>query len=336
MLKSMIRIVTILFITIIYCNNAYSQFAGDIYQRTQSIIAIPGLNNVPPLITDMPLDCMVGYIVMDSLSRTANWREVYQKPLTISLDSLQTSARFMYAVADYDPRLFRRYIYSTNDSVTMPIDPNSKYISWPANSYYGIEHAIINERLDEFGKDYALLMISHYILRVEIDSVVTGLDTTVNNPKPWVNVACSVTHKIKGQIIPSNCKYESDIGIIDKSGKSDNILVDPSNCLNFGYLENWPTGGGYSDRPLRTGTRMRTLAKGDEYFVFLIHVSLRDNADILIPVHLLEANGGLFRISNGLVEDPSDIWGLGTSPTVADFLTRINSKIATIKTWWVK
>jgi len=260
---------------------------------------------------------------MDSLSRTASIDDVMNKPLSTSLDSLRVSARFMYAVTDYSPNLMRRYMTTTRDSI-----PGGRYMSFPANSYYGLQWAL-EKRLNEFGKNYAMLLMTHYICRVIIDTVVSGIDTTYSNPIPWVNVSCTVQEKIKGQILPNNCHYDAD-------RSANQILTINENCLNFGYPLNWLTGVGFNDdRDVNTGTYIKTVQTGEEYYVFLEQLSLWKFYDYLTPTRQFEASGGLFKIANGRVEDPSNFWGLGTNPTEQEFLSKINELINNIKAWWL-
>ncbi|MDP2364813.1 MAG: hypothetical protein Q8M94_13730, partial [Ignavibacteria bacterium] len=199
----------------------------------------------------------------------------------------------------------------------------------PANSYYGTEFAIL-QRMIEFGKNYAMLMKTHYIFRITVDTVVTGIDTTYSAPQPWVNVSCTVQEKIKGKILPNNCHYD-----VDRTMVIDTNTINP-NCLNFGYPMNWMTGVGFfNDRGPNTGTYIRTAQAGEEYYVFLEQLSLRKFADYLTPTRQFEATGGLFKIVNGRVEDPSNFWGLGTNPTEQEFLSKLNELISNIKAWWL-
>lgn len=290
-------------------------------QRTQLYIAVSGLDQIPPLHSDMSLDCMVAYIVMDSLARKASINEVFDKPLTVSLDSLRVSARYMYALTDYSPNLMRRYMTTTRDSI-----PGNHYLSFPANSYYGLQRAL-ERRLDEFGKDYGMLLMTHYILRVIIDTTVAGIDTTYGKPLPWMNVSCTVQDQIKGKILPNNCNYNDN--------KKVSTLISEA-CLNFGYPINWMTGGGFNnEKPQNTGTYINEVKSGEEYYVFLTQLSLWENADILVPLHAFESSGGLFKILDGHVSDPDNFWGLGTNPLETEFKTHLDSLISNISTWWI-
>lgn len=311
-------------ISIAPCVAQFSSYNSD--QRIQSEVYVGGLSNIPPLHTDMSLDCLVGYIIMDSLSKSANIETVVNRPLTTSVDSLRVATRYMYSVADYSPQLLRKYITSTRDSI-----PGGRYMSFPANSYYGIQHAV-QKRLNEFGKDYGMLLISHYVLKVRIDSVIRGYDTTYPmEPIHWTNVSCSVLNKLKGIYLPNNCRGDANRGDSEYIGAAIG-----ENCLNFGYPTYWQTAIGFpDDRQIKSGSTIKDVHSGEFYYVFLVHLSLWRNSDYLVPVHQFEPTGGLFKISGDRIEDPSNFWGLGTNPSEQEFLSRLNELISNIKSWWL-
>ncbi len=326
-MKNSIRVLGLILAMLLCTNSSYAQFSTyGPDQRYQSYIYENETLSIPPLRTDMSKDCMVGYIAMDSISKMVPIEEVLNSPLSTSLDSMRVAARFMYAVTEYSPKLLRNYMFVTRD-----ILQTGHYLSFPANSYYGLNHAI-QSRINEFGKDYAMLCLAHYILRVRVDQVISGVDTTYpGEPIPWTNVSCTVIQRIKGIYLPNNCKYEA------KREKSDKIQVVGDNCLNFGYPTFWNTNTGFdSQRGKNTSTTMRMVNPGEEYYVFLVQMAYNDNADVLVPVNQLETSGGLFKISNGMVEDESDFWGLGKNPMDADFYTYIMNLIKNLKLWWVK
>lgn len=319
------RFIGLLFVTILLLtssNFAQNPNGGD--QRTESLITVGGLSTIPPYHTDMPLDCLIGYISMDSLARTADVESVLNKPLTTTLDSLRVAARFMYAACDYSPALLMSYMTCTQDSAY-----SNRFESFPANSYYGLESAI-EKRINEFGSNYAILLKTHYVLRIIINSVVVGTDTTYTNPLPWVNVTCQVQQIFKGNYLPTNCNSN-----LRPQTEPKRLLLG-EDYLKFGYPENWMTGIGFNyQRFPNSGTFMNTVSTGEEYYVFLEQVPIWKYSDYLTPTREFEATGGLFRISNGLIEDPSNFWGLGTNPTEQEFLIKLNELISNIKSWWL-
>lgn len=322
--KTFLGIIAVLILCISSSYAQISTYGPD--QRFQSYIYENETLSIPPLRTDMSKDCMVGYIAMDSIAKIVPIEELNNSALNTSLDSLKVAARYMYAVTEYSPKLLRNYLFVTRDIVQ-----SGHYRSYPANTYYGVNHAI-QKRINEFGKDYAMLCLSHYILRVRVDQVVSGIDTTYPGEAiPWTNVSCTVLQRIKGTYLPSNCRYDA------KREKTDKIQAVGDNCLNFGYPTFWNTNTGFdSQRGKNTSTTMKIVNPGEEYYVFLIHISYDDNSDILVPVNQFETNGGLFKISNGMIEDQSDFWGLGKNPMDPDFLAYIMNLIKNLKLWWVQ
>lgn len=327
-MKKYFTVFVVITLILISINVAYSQFSGSGGdQRTQSYIKINGLEYLPPLSTDMPLNCMIGYIVLDSVSRIVDTDVSENAGMNADLESLKTSMSYIYSMVDYSPNLFRQYLYSTRDST-----PGRRYRSYPATFYSGIEKAV-RSRAQEVGYVYAMLTYTDYIFRISVDTVVKGIDNTIpNNPLPWVNVSCSIKEKIKGKRVPYNCNY-----IDNRDQKADPEIVNPS-CFNFGYPLDWNTATGcaYDDRERATTSKIRTAAPREEYFVFLRQVSLWNYADFVLPVNEFDINGGMFRIKDGCVEDPSNIFGLGPKPKVEQFYLKLKSNINTLVSWGVK
>ena len=235
----------------------------------------------------------------------------------------------MYAIKDYNPILFRRYIHTTS---SMNI-PNQQYRSYIASSYYGIEKAI-QERSSNFGKEYAMLIAADYIVHIQVSDVVQGIDSTFRSRDEFVNVAASVIEKVKGQYLPVHCIYPQIT-----NPKGEGVLSGYENgsttatCIKFGHPKIWPAGVETDGDVSRVLGEIRPAQTGEEYIVFLRQVAISDTLDVIAPLNTFEAAGGLFRIVSGKVEDPSNFWGLGTSPTVADFKQHIATLIQNIKSW---
>ena len=326
--KVCLFVVSYLVLIAITATTAYCQFGSAPDQRTAESFPLYQITQIPLLRTDMSLDCMVAYIAMDSVTRNIDYKNVLDFIFNTSIDTLKVLSRYMYAVDEYDPTLLRSYIYTLRDS----LPGSTNYKSLPQNSYSGVKQAIIN-KIDELGRDYSMLLLSNYILKVRIDSVVIGTDTTFNDNLSWVNVACTVLDTIKATYLPDNCNFGNH-----KFDKHHNeINTSGNNCLIFGYPQNWRTGNWLRKAGLLdTDTYIRTVQKDEEYFVFLEFFALSDSTDYLTSIKNLDACGGLFRINNGIVEDTGNYWGLGTTPNVNDFQNHLLTLIGNIKTWWVQ
>ncbi|TAL68680.1 MAG: hypothetical protein EPN82_10405 [Bacteroidetes bacterium] len=310
-----------IFLTLLSQVETKAQFSGTGNDQVyQSAIQLEYLTQIPTYHSDMPLDCMVGYIVMDSLSRNEYGVPIFDFIEGTSIDTIKVVARYLYSVCDYNPTLLRSYINTLRDSF-----PGPTFKSSPSNTYYKTQQEI-SKRINEFGKDFAFLIVSHYILRIRVDSVVVGVDTTFNETMNWVNVASTVLEKIKGIYLPENCHYDNN--------KINNAILDSYQCLLFGYPFEAKTGPRDEVYEYPPGI-IRTVVKGEEYFVFLEHISMQKGTDYIHPVYKFEQSGGLFKIENENVLDPSNFWGLGTQPSIEDFRNNLNDKISIIKHWWI-
>lgn len=302
----------------------HAQWFGDGVQRREEKVPILGLSSVPELHTDMPLDCMIGYIAMDSLAKSENIQTVLAMPQNSTMATLRGLAHLMYSMMDYDPVLLTRHIVSVNDSTV----PSNTYRSFLANTYYGAQKAIL-KRLDEFGANYGMLLTSYYILKVRVTEVRIGIDTTFT-PRDWVNVSCEVEEIFKGQYLPHTC-----IEPVKQKGKNNRIAN--STCFKFGFPKDESTGGGYNHQKGQGGgkaiTLIRTPLINEEFYVFLKQYAISQYEDFILPEYAYESMGGLFRIVDGNVEDNGNFWGLGKLPAENDFRTNLLQKIYDIKHW---
>lgn len=322
-----LRVVLVLSLIIVPAG-LYAQWFNDGPLRNESRIATPGLAVVPEYHTDMSLDCMVGYIAMDSVTHSVDRSYISSFLRRTSLDTLRLISRFMYAVVDYNPVLFHRYIVTTRDSAW---SGNSAYKSYPAELYYGVlDKEIIGRRLGSFGLDYAMLLSADYILHVRISDKRMAMDSS-SVPKMYVGAACEVLEIFKGQHLPDNCYYPAAVEV------GGQAALGGSDCIKFGYPRDWPTRAGIflqnvPDTVSGCAT-MREVQQGEEYIVFLGLGASDEYTQLVYPVNSFERAGGLFRIVNGKVEDPSNFWGLGTQPSLQDFRSHLLQKINDVKTW---
>lgn len=305
-----------------------AQWHGDGTQRSESRFQLLSLPAIPEYHTDMPLDCLIGHIVLDSALRSTDDEVLRSFINNTSIDTLRVLARFAYAMIDYNPVLFQYYGITVNRQM-WDEDPSRTYSDSPLSIL-----TILKGRLQleagtfrTIAKDDVLLVTAPYILHIKVTDVVVGRDTTRSSPARWVNVACTVLETIKGQHLPSNCFYPAAVAG-EQTSKST-----PS-CLLFGYPEGWGTAAGFSDLP-SSSSRVQTVKAGEEYFVFLGFgaITVQDNYLTIIPN--FEPAGGLFQIQDGYVSDPGNFWGLGTKPPVRQFRDNLTSKIADIKSWWL-
>lgn len=285
----------------------HCQASGLSAQRLPYVVPTPGLPVIPELHTDMTLEAFIGYVYLDSLARTIGIESAVASPDNMTIHDLKAISRYIYGMGDYDPVLLLRHFTSTLDSSF----PNERYASYPANTYYNILR-VIDQRKNEFGRDNALLVISSYILYVRATATATGMDSSFPRPTGWTNITCDIVETFKGKVPPNNnCTPQA---LID--GKTENILASPG-CVVYGQL--------YDEyRP-----HLDYIPKiGDEYIICLFLSPSFEHGAQLEPF-----NENVFRIVDGKVEDPDNVWGLGVSPSLADFRKNLLDTINEIKNW---
>ncbi len=69
----------------------------------------------PPLQSDMPHDVMIGYSVIDSLVRHADYFDTYRCAIQMPQDSLLLLLKYYNKVGSYDPLLFEVYSMDLNN-----------------------------------------------------------------------------------------------------------------------------------------------------------------------------------------------------------------------------
>lgn len=78
-------------------------------------ISINDFTNEIHLSTDMPLNVMIGYLVLDSVSKNAKLNQVseFLNRQTYN-DTLKYLAKYLYSMLDYDPIRFFHYMHYSN------------------------------------------------------------------------------------------------------------------------------------------------------------------------------------------------------------------------------
>jgi hypothetical protein len=304
---------------------ARGQFTGyGDDQRFQASVLLKPIYMLPPIEQDMPQTCQKAYKLIDNLSLNSTCSYLQDYLRYSPLDTLKYYASYLYEVVDYSPSLFTSY----EETLGQKIKNNDKYKSTPECLLFSTVSAIKNQYMNAFGKDFSFLLMSHYILKIRVDSVVSGIDTTSHNPLKWINVSCSVLEQIKGKTLPQNCKTPGD--------ESQNLyqkITGINNCLNFGYIEDWETGTGFDNSPTSERGILKKVHKGQVFYAFLRHVSENNGFDIITPELRFEISGGLFLVNGDKIYDPSNFWGLGNYSNELDFRNQLFCKIDTLKDW---
>lgn len=76
--------------------------------------AITPISDIPTLHSDMPLDCLLGYVYFDSLCRSVSTYLQLDTMISqvTSWDTMKVFMRFMYEMQQYDADLFEEYLYA--------------------------------------------------------------------------------------------------------------------------------------------------------------------------------------------------------------------------------
>lgn len=287
-----------------------AQWHGDGTQISESCLKLTGLPYMPELHTDMPLDCFIGYVAMDSISRTIGVFEATRYPQNAIIPQLRIVSRYMYAMADYDPILLMRHFVSSRDSTY----PNANYQSYPANSYFPVLMEIY-KRQEAFGKHYGMLIGAAYVLHVRVTDVRQGIDSTMyGHDRENINVACEVVEVFKGHKLPNNCAPQQNT-----SKRGHEKPLAQSTCLIYGSSPD---------------SKAKMPQVGDEMIIFLDLVVEKKNIFSIRPNGSFNKTMcGRFLVRNGRVEDPDNVWGLGTTPTLETFRSTLLQHISDIYSW---
>ena len=328
-MKTLLTTLAAITICLVTPSLCHAQWKGDGTQRWESSVPYEPLTSLPEYHTDMPLDCMVAYIVMDSVARSmSDYSYIRDFPRKTSLDTLKVLARFFYALYDYDPILVERYIRHTNEKVR---DSVNSFATYPVHLLTGFELA--TRSVHRLGQDYSMLIKSDLIVRAQVVDIRRGVDVTyLDSPSDWVNVACEVLDTIKGKRLPNTCVE----GFRPAESGHQTQEVAPwqtGHCLIYGHNTNLPAG------ELLTGVhgspnKVIQPEIGDIVYLFL-SVGHEFNTITIRPQNAYDITGGVFVIKNGKVQDVGNLWGLGTTPDEESFRSNLDQKIDEIKSWWI-
>lgn len=322
--KLILHIFYLWLITILPVSYLYSQFTGyGNDQRFQASMLLTKLEKVPPYESEMPPSCSNSYMIIENLTKTNSCDYLIDKLRFSPIDTIKFYTGFLYEVLDYSPYLFRRYNATINS-----LEFNKVYKSNPNCLFNGFLSLLYDNFRNIIGEDYIMILSSHYIFEIQIDSVVIGTDTSSREPLRWINVSAKVLKTYKGQKTPSNCKLEG-------SNLYSEMLVNDGDCLNFGYIADWETGTGLSNNLLPKG-KIKSVSKGERYLAFLRLIPDGNNVDIISPENRFEINGGLFKIQDDFVYDTGNFFKLGSKVPIKYFESELMNKIKVIKSWYIQ
>jgi len=323
------RVSLLAFLCLLCC---HGMSVGQVYSSTVQVkditFPLPPITTIPQLHTDMPFDCFIGYVAMDSLVRSnVTLSQALAFPMQMSIEDLRFVARLLYGMDEYSHALVKAHFVATRDTGRSIHDDRP----FMANFYTPIMGAI-DKRSNEFDPHIRALLLSHYIYRVRVVNVAQGTDSSwgSSNLHPRVALSCEVVEKIKGTKVPSNCPLYYPAS--HNKEQQEQPLGNTLPCVAIGYMAD-----------LGSFRKMPVPQIGEEYYVFLSEYSFDWTEDFLAPIMSvgLAVEGipamfntwpGIFKIKAGMIEDPRNFWS--THPlTVEQFRSLLQSKITEIKSW---
>lgn len=270
----------------------------------------------------MPLDVMIGYIVLDSLKKGIPYSELLELGKKVSYnDTLKTILKYLYILKDYDPLLFEQNLYALRSDYS-PLVPHDLVMAL---------FSTLNIKPPKPASD-ELLAFSSVIARVRVVDTVRIRNDHATLAKTTITVRCDVLDLIKGQRLPVCTGSESWTALPVSSA--------PVPCLEFTYaLEHrldyrneHSSAPGYEKSLDAQGNPW--IKAGKEYFVFLSPVGICSTDSLrYLTMRPLNVGGvsGMYPIDdNGMVFEPFDDFGFGQGLSVAEFRNALQQNITAL------
>jgi len=299
------------------------------------------ISQVLTLHSDMPFDCLLGYIYFDTLCRGLG--SYHQADSLIGLinswDTMKVFMRYMYRMQEYNADLYKEYLYGAGDIAT-------NYNVVPG----AIEHKFWKQMNEKLGPKNKLnyLAITPVIVHIRVVDVSSSSDSLCSNPiwpQPRKCVTAIVIDTIKGMHLRQGTPF---LGYTSKVNNQDpqteyswiNIAYSPlSTKLNErGDAISLSTADSsvsaiLLDCPDCYGNSVFLPDK--EYIVFLENLFLDYNGTYsyyeYVPYNSYNHEGGVFPINpTGNVQVPSNYFGYGTSIPLNTFKNLLNADIESI------
>ena len=281
----------------------------------------------PELLSDMPYDIMVGYIIADSVLRNASPVEISNFVYSLGYnDTLKYILKYMYLLSDYDPIRYSRFL------LTQPT---------PRSSGYGTQNHVF-QRVSVL-PDGALngrLVAPDYILHLRVNETVTTEIPDGLRCKSLIASHSTVIDKIKGQILPPLGTHYglTTVGSNSGNGESEEISLPAPTDFVFEYCPNWErrdvNGGKWNSIICPDGTPW--IKPSQEYIVFtkpIFYRSCETTAYYAMTPLGGTYSAGMYPIENGNVIDKDNSFGWGEVVPVETFKQNLRNLINTIKNY---
>ena len=327
-------------------NVATSEFNDHPSRRIDTIPTTQGcyrqpvtpISTIPTIHSDMPLDCILGYIYLDTLCRSIQTRSQLDSLFNLigSWDTLKPFMRSLYRMSEYDADLLEEYCYAAADL-------NYNYFLIPEVLRYVLKQRM--EAVLGYRNKLNYLVLASAILHIRVDTVTDSYDSLAYYPKwplPLKCVRATVLDTIKGIHI----RQSNDFLMKAKPGSSHPL--DDVNFINFAFSPYWqklnPRGDvagigidslGNEHFNCDSCFDFNAVQSGKEYVIFLQDIFLdydgTNSYYSFWPFATYSTEGGIFAIDgSGNVQIPSDFFGYGTSIPLSTFENNLRNDINTI------
>jgi hypothetical protein len=301
---------------------------------------IQPLSIIPPLHSDMSLDCLLGYIYFDSLCRSLQSTHQLDSLLAQihSWDTLRVFMRFQYRMAEYDADLFNEFLNAASS-----IDPSFNLPPGLIKLHFWRR---MNKVLGANNKFNYLTEVP-VILHVKVEAVEISYDSNCTYPvapQPRKCVRAFVLDTIKGSHF-----RQGDPVAMSPELKQQQLPQSAESWINIAYFPVSPKSYSRGDilptTPADSGTfppfvcdscyGNSALELGKEYVVFLEDGFLDYNGHASFyeytPYNTYNDEGGIFSIdSAGNVLSPDNYFGYGGSVALSSFETLLRADIHSI------
>ena len=317
-MKLFILIFFVLLITIINLN---AQQPPCMPTHTGLTFQVSKLLYAPPLSLSMPLDVLIGYIMLDSICRNSYYDDVksFIERQTYN-DTIRYIMRYLYKTIDFNPIKFFQYNHFVD--ATYKIDSKTVF-DWIAQKIKKVSPMPY--------LDYVLFN-SNIIARIHVSDTLTRINPGSIIKKNLSIVTCEILDTIKGKQLP-HCKNFDLTQPIMPMYDQNNF---PENCLEFTYSTDWIRNGDDNLTLLDTNG-LPWIKKDKDYIVFLNLITIcSDSNNIYYSLRPVSSESKvflMFPIENGIVLDIGNDFGFGTGLTFADFILLIRQRINQIITY---
>ena len=301
--------------------------------------AIMPISAIPTLHSDMPIDCIFGYIYVDSLCRSL--QSYHQADSFISLidawDTMRVFMRFLYDMQAYNADIYEEYMgYASDLDTNYHIAPRVLELKFAAKMDSILGH---NNKLK-------YLTVAPIILHIRVADTGMSYDSLAHvpfSPQPRMCVSAWVLDTIKGtHLRVGDCgQYRETKGKVPLGSGCINIAFCPYTHKSFGQGDGVILGidtiTGQIFYRCDSCFGERAFVPGKEYIVFLEDLFLDYNGSNsfyeFIPYAGYSNNGGIFSLDgSGNVLDEDNFFGYGNSVPLSMFEANLKTDIQSIIT----